>query len=100
MSPLTESQGTGATHVSFLAWIVLGSIAGVAASKLVNQQGQGSLSTWHSSIVGAIVGGLIFDQVGTARVTGFDLYSAFVAGVGPVVVVAAYHLLFARRTSA
>ncbi len=84
--------------MSLLTWIVLGSIAGLAASQLERPQGECSLSTWHSGIVGAIVGALIFDRFHLAD--GLDLYSALVAGIGPVVVVAAYHLVFARRTSA
>jgi uncharacterized membrane protein YeaQ/YmgE (transglycosylase-associated protein family) len=85
--------------VSFLAWIVLGSIAGFASSGLDDEQGEGSLSMRHSGVVGAIVGGLIFGLLGPASVIDFDLYSVFAAGVGPIVVVTAYHLLFARRAS-
>jgi len=86
--------------MSFLAWIVLGAIAGFIASKLVSGQGEGFVLDLALGVVGAVVGGFLFDQFGAARVTGFNLYSLFVALVGSVAVLAAYHLLFARRLSA
>jgi len=86
--------------VSFLAWIVLGAIAGFIASKLLSGQGEGFVLDLALGIVGAVVGGFLFDQFGAAGVTGFNLYSLFVALVGSVAVLVAYHLLFARRLSA
>ena len=85
--------------MSILAWIVLGSIAGFIASKLVSGQGEGFILDLVLGVVGAIVGGFLFNQFGAAGVTGFNLYSMFVALIGAVVVLAAYHLLFTRRVS-
>jgi len=48
-------------------------------------------------IVGAIVGGFIFTAVGATGVTGFNLYSMFVAVVGAIVVLVLYHAIFGRR---
>ena len=48
-------------------------------------------------IVGAIVGGLLFTQFGAAGITGFNLYSMFVAVIGAVVILVLYHALFSRR---
>ena len=48
-------------------------------------------------IVGAVVGGFLFNQIGAAGVTGFNIYSMFVAVVGAVVVLVVYHLLTGRR---
>ena len=86
--------------MSIIAWIILGTIAGFIASKLVSGAGAGLILDLALGIVGAIVGGFVFAQFGAAGVTGFDLYSLFVALVGSVVVLAAYHLLFQRRISA
>ena len=85
--------------MSILAWIVLGTLAGFIASKLVSGQGEGFILDLVLGVVGAIVGGFLFNQFGAAGVTGFNLYSMFVALVGAVVVLAAYHLLFTRRVS-
>ena len=86
--------------MSIIAWIVLGTIAGFIASKLVSGGGKGILLDLALGIVGAIVGGFLFDRFGGTGVTCFNLYIMFVAIVGAVVVLAIYHMLFARRVSA
>lgn len=86
--------------MSIIAWIILGTIAGFIASKLVTGQGAGLVLDLALGIVGAIVGGFLFGQFGSSGVTGFNLYSMFVALIGAVVVLAAYHMLFQRRVSA
>ena len=48
-------------------------------------------------IVGAMVGGFIFTQFGAAGVTGFNLYSMFVAVIGAIVILVVYHAVFGRR---
>jgi len=78
---------------------VLGLIAGFIASKLVNKQGEGLLLDIVLGIVGAVVGGFLFNQLGAAGVTGFNIYSMVVAVVGAVVVLVLYHLLTGRRAS-
>jgi uncharacterized membrane protein YeaQ/YmgE (transglycosylase-associated protein family) len=82
--------------MSVLAWIILGLIAGFIASKFVNSSGQGLLIDIVLGIVGAVVGGYLFTAIGATGVTGFNLYSIFVAIVGACVVLWLYHA-FARR---
>lgn len=85
--------------MSMIAWIVLGLIAGFIASKLVNKTGEGLVLDIVLGVVGAFVGGFIFTRFfGAAGVTGFNLYSMFVAVVGAVVVLLLFHLVFRRRT--
>ena len=83
--------------MSILGWIILGVIAGFIASKLVNKAGEGFVVDMILGIVGALVGGFIFNSMGQAGVTGFNLYSMFVAVIGAVVVLFLYHLLTGRR---
>lgn len=83
--------------MSILGWIVLGLIAGFIASKVVNKQGAGCLLDIVLGIVGALVGGMIFTGLGGVGVTGFNLWSMFVAIVGAVVVLVIYHAIFDRR---
>jgi uncharacterized membrane protein YeaQ/YmgE (transglycosylase-associated protein family) len=85
------------TSVSILAWIVLGLVAGFIASKLVNRSGGSLVLDLVLGIVGALVGGFLFNQFGSAGVTGFNLYSLLVATVGAVVVLFIYHLMAGRR---
>jgi uncharacterized membrane protein YeaQ/YmgE (transglycosylase-associated protein family) len=83
--------------MSIIAWIVLGLISGFIASKIVNKTGEGFILDVVLGIVGAIVGGLLFTQFGAAGITGFNLYSMFVAVIGAVVILVLYHALFSRR---
>ncbi len=84
--------------MSIIVWIVFGLIAGFIASKIVNKSGEGLLLDILLGIVGAVVGGYIFAFFGHVGVTGFNLYSLFVAVVGAIVVLLVYHALF-RRTA-
>ncbi len=83
--------------MSILGWIVLGLISGFIASKLVNKTGEGFILDVVLGIVGAIVGGFLFTQFGAVGVTGFNLYSMFVAVIGAIVILVLYHALFGRR---
>ena len=83
--------------MSFLAWIILGLIAGFIGSKLVNKRGEGLVLDIVLGIVGAFVGGWLFTTFGMAGVTGLNVYSMMVAVVGAVVVLVIYHALSRRR---
>ena len=77
--------------MSLLAWVFLGLIAGFIASKIVNRTGQGVVLDIVLGIVGAVIGGSLFTTLGMSGVTGFNLYSVFVAAVGAAIVLAVYH---------
>lgn len=79
--------------MSFLAWVVLGLLAGFIASKIVNKQGEGFLLDIVLGIVGAVVGGWLFGLLGAAGVSGFNFYSLLVAVAGAIVVLFTYHLI-------
>lgn len=79
--------------MSFLAWIVLGLIAGFIGSKLVNKTGEGMILDILLGIIGAVVGGWLFHTFGAAGVTGLNIYSLLVAIIGSVVFLVAYHAL-------
>ena len=83
--------------MSIIAWLILGLIAGFLASKIVNKAGEGVILDIVLGIVGAIVGGFLFSALGASGVTGFNLYSMFVAVVGAIVVLVIYHAVV-RRT--
>ncbi|QEE41614.1 MULTISPECIES: GlsB/YeaQ/YmgE family stress response membrane protein [unclassified Methylobacterium] len=83
--------------MSLLAWIVLGLIAGFIGSKIVNNTGQGLVVDILLGVVGAVVGGFLFNRFGQPGVSGVNLYSLLVAVVGAVVVLWLYHALMGRR---
>ena len=79
--------------MSFIAWIILGLIAGFIGSKLVNKRGEGMILDIVLGIVGAFVGGWLFNTFGASGVSGLNLYSLLVAVVGAVVVLVVYHVI-------
>jgi uncharacterized membrane protein YeaQ/YmgE (transglycosylase-associated protein family) len=82
--------------MSFLAWIVLGLIAGFLGSKIVNKHGSGLFIDIILGIVGAVVGGWLTGFFGFGGVSGINLYSILVATCGAVVVLWLYHALRGR----
>jgi uncharacterized membrane protein YeaQ/YmgE (transglycosylase-associated protein family) len=85
--------------MSFLAWIILGLIAGFIGSKIVNKHGDGLILDIVLGVVGAVVGGGLFNAFGASGVTGLNLYSLIVAIVGAILVLVIYHAIFRRRHS-
>ncbi len=79
--------------MSYLAWIVLGLIAGFIGSKLVNKSGEGFIMDIVLGIVGAVVGGWLAGFFGLGGVSGLNLYSLAIAVGGAVVVLLAYHAI-------
>ncbi len=84
--------------MSFVAWILLGLVAGFIGSKIVNKSGEGLLLDIILGVVGAIVGGFLFSLIGAAPVSGLNFYSLFVAVIGAIVVLVIYHAVRGRRT--
>ncbi len=82
--------------MGIIAWIVLGLIAGWIGSKIVNKTGEGLIMDIVLGIVGALVGGYLFNVVGHAGITGFNIYSMFVAVIGSVIVLLLYHAIVKR----
>ena len=79
--------------MSFLAWILLGLVAGFIASKIVNKQGEGLFLDIILGVAGAVVGGWLFGILGAGGVSGVNLYSLLVSVAGAVVVLFAFHMI-------
>jgi uncharacterized membrane protein YeaQ/YmgE (transglycosylase-associated protein family) len=72
-------------------------LASLPGSSAVNSEGQGFWLNIALGIVGAIVGGFLFDFFGASGVTGLNIYSMIVAIVGAVVVLLIYNAINGRR---
>lgn len=83
--------------MSIIAWIILGLVAGFIASKIINKSGDGVLIDIGLGVVGAVVGGWLFNRFGMAGVSGLNLYSLLVAVLGAVAVLVVYHALVRSR---
>jgi uncharacterized membrane protein YeaQ/YmgE (transglycosylase-associated protein family) len=87
--------------MTILAWIVVGIIAGFLAKTMVPGEGPGGLlGDLIVGIVGALIGGWIFNSFGHLGVTGLNLWSILVAFVGGVVLLLIIRLLTSRRAVA
>lgn len=83
--------------MSFIAWIILGLVAGwIASIVMKTDASQGPLLDIVLGIVGAVVGGFVFNFFGAAGVTGFNLYSLAVATVGAIILIAVGRALSSR----
>lgn len=82
--------------MSIVAWLIVGLVAGFAASRVVEHRGGGLLLDVVLGIAGALVGGLLFQMIGSTGVTGLNLWSVFVSSVGAVILLAIWHA-FARQ---
>lgn len=84
--------------MSMIAWIVLGLITGIIASKLPSKTSDDPVLDVGLGIVGAVVGGFAFDQLGAASVTGSNFYGVLSAVSGAVLVLTIYHAVIGRLT--
>lgn len=72
--------------MEIIAFLVLGGVAGWLASLLMGTDGsQGILLNVVVGVIGAFVGGMVFNAFGTSGVTGLNIYSLVVATIGAVV---------------
>jgi uncharacterized membrane protein YeaQ/YmgE (transglycosylase-associated protein family) len=86
--------------MTIIAWIVLGLVAGFIASKIVNKSGDGVVMDIVLGVVGAVVGGWLFNTFGMRGVSGLNLYSLLVAVLGAVAVLVVYHAVVRSRAVA
>jgi len=69
--------------VNFVLWIILGAAAGWIASMIMRRDAQmGAAANIVVGIVGAVVGGFLFNLIGLPGDTGFNIWTLLVAIVG------------------
>lgn len=72
--------------MSFLSWIVVGIIAGFLGKMVVPGEGPGGLfGDLIIGVIGAILGGWLFNMFGHVGATGINLASIVVAFIGAVI---------------
>ncbi len=72
--------------MELLAFLVLGGIAGWIASLIMGTDAsQGIFLNIVVGVVGAFIGGMLFNAFGAAGTTGFNIYSLVVATLGAIV---------------
>ena len=72
--------------VNIILWIILGAAAGWIASMIMKRDAQmGAVANIVVGIVGAVIGGFLFNLLGLPGDTGFNIWTLLVAIVGAVV---------------
>jgi uncharacterized membrane protein YeaQ/YmgE (transglycosylase-associated protein family) len=79
--------------MSVISWVILGLVAGFLGSKVINKSGEGFFLDILLGILGAVVGGWVFQFFGSAGVTGLNVYSLIVAFIGSMIVLLSYHAI-------
>jgi uncharacterized membrane protein YeaQ/YmgE (transglycosylase-associated protein family) len=82
--------------LSFLAWNILGLLAGFIGGTLVNRRGEGLMLDILLGIAGAIAGGFLCNSLGASGVSGLNIYSLLVAVGGSILLLVLYHTVFRR----
>nr|WP_320024365.1 GlsB/YeaQ/YmgE family stress response membrane protein [uncultured Acetobacterium sp.] len=79
--------------MGFFTWIILGGLAGWLASIFTKNNGNmGLIKNIIVGILGAMLGGFVFSFFGSTGVTGFNLWSIFVAVVGAIILLVIINL--------
>ena len=78
--------------MGFLAWIVVGLIAGWLAGQVMKGGGYGTIADIILGLVGGLLGGWIFEKLGISAGSGM-IGSIIVAFVGAVILVGITRLL-------
>lgn len=83
--------------MSYIAWIVVGAIAGFLASKVMRAR-EGLLMMVVLGIVGAVVGGFVATNVlKIGKVDGINVESIVIAVLGAIAVIFVVHLATGSR---
>jgi uncharacterized membrane protein YeaQ/YmgE (transglycosylase-associated protein family) len=86
--------------MGWLAWLIVGAVSGWLASIVMRTNAeQGLLLDIVVGIIGAFIGGFLFNVLGAPGVTGFNIWSVFVSFVGAVVLLALLRLFTGRRAT-
>ena len=84
--------------MDWLAWIILGGLAGWVASILTkNNARMGILANIIVGIIGAFAGTFLLNLVGVQGMTGFNFYTFLVAVGGAIVLLFLFSMIRGKR---
>lgn len=84
--------------MGIIGWLIIGALAGWIASMITgNNSRMGAGANIIVGIVGGFIGGLAMNLLGGSGVTGFNIWSLFVAIIGSVILLWIINA-FQRRT--
>jgi uncharacterized membrane protein YeaQ/YmgE (transglycosylase-associated protein family) len=80
-----------------IGWLLIGLLAGWLAGKMARGRGFGCIGDILIGLIGSVVGGWIFTQLGISHENTF-LYSLAAATIGAVLLVSVAHLFFGGKS--
>ena len=83
-------------QMGWLAWLIVGGLAGLFASSMLHSR-MGLVVDIIVGILGALAGGYLFSLIGQPGITGFNVWSIFVAFIGAVVLLVVLRLVTGNR---
>lgn len=84
--------------MGIIGWVIIGALAGWIASIITKKNSEmGAVMNIVIGILGAFIGGFLFNIIGGSGVTGFNLWSLFVAVVGAVVLLWIINLIKKKK---
>ena len=83
--------------MGIILWIVFGAIVGWIANILMKNGDDGIIMNVIIGIIGASLGGFLMNMLGSAGVTGFNVYSLFVAVIGAMALIWLARLLRSQK---
>ena len=83
-------------QMGWLAWLIVGGLAGLFANSVMHSR-LGLIADIIVGILGALAGGYLFGLIGQPGITGFNLWSIFVAFIGAVILLAVIRLVTGNR---
>ena len=89
----------GSLAIALLAWLVIGGLAGWLAGRILHS-GLGLFGDITVGIVGTLISGWLFNQVGLPGASGFNLWTLLVSAIGAVVLLYLAGLVWGRRSRA
>jgi uncharacterized membrane protein YeaQ/YmgE (transglycosylase-associated protein family) len=82
--------------MGLLAWIIVGLIAGWLASQVVPSR-LGTIGDTILGMIGALVGGFLFEELGASGASGLNIWSIFVAFIGAAVLLLLIRMVSGRK---
>ena len=80
-----------------IGWLLIGLLAGWLAGKMARGRGFGCIGDVLIGLIGSVIGGWIFTQLGIGGHANAFLYSLAAATVGAVLLVSVAHLFFGGK---
>ena len=74
--------------MGIIAWVILGALSGWIASIIMDKNASmGAIANIVTGIIGAFIGGIVFNFLGAQKVTGLNLHSILVSVVGACILI-------------